>query len=542
MTAPVSAPALVGPITQITAQADDSLHKWNGVCDYVITSTGARVTSFQHSYIETFNPAYGGNPGDGENSCRIKRCPPGADPEVAANWAVVADLDKLRSGGNACSDTNVTVLSSWRGQSNVLFCNYTAVSPVLSGESAMYAWNRYSISTDDGATWSAPADLSDLIGFPQPGKYVVDGGYYELCASRPLITSDGTIVMTTYNRTTTNWLDWDFQARCYRSTDDGYTWSGPISIMPYIYGYRFDEPYTVELADGSLLCTSRVTEDTHATPYANTVMTIWASKSADDGVTWSAPLRVLGPGAQTPAGGYPTKWGLGNRPCVTVINGVAIMVMRSMYSTDGVTLARASGDCFAASVDGLEWTEWYDVRTGALYNFSVYQNASFHGRFQPAPSGSNLEVLFSQYETDPYIYQPNWVQVYRNVFSGMAPIGVAGLGNTVSSGYGDATAQPAVTAGITIDPASNAWEQVDTQITVRVLADNPDPVQATILSGAGGLVRFRGTDAALFEIRETPSDPWTATLDVAAGETPVYLRVNPVAPGTTLEAQIGIPS
>lgn len=117
--------------------------------------------------------------------------------------------------------------------------------------------------------------------------------------------------------------------------------------------------------------------------------------------------------------------------------------------------------------------------------------------------------------------------------------GVTGYGNTVSSGYGDAELYvPAAT--LTIDPASGAWEQIDTQIIVRVTADAPATVTAVVTSTDGGLVRYRGADADLFEVSLDGED-WNSTADVPAGETTVHLRVIPEAAGTTLSAEIGVP-
>lgn len=119
-----------------------------------------------------------------------------------------------------------------------------------------------------------------------------------------------------------------------------------------------------------------------------------------------------------------------------------------------------------------------------------------------------------------------------------------GYGTNVSAGYGTATLY--VTAGtLTIDPASTAWEQVDTAIIVRTTARGeypaPSTVEATVVSAAGGLVRFRGTDASRFAV-SLDGVTWGSTLDVAAGETPIYLRVTPTVPGATLSAEIGVPT
>lgn len=117
---------------------------------------------------------------------------------------------------------------------------------------------------------------------------------------------------------------------------------------------------------------------------------------------------------------------------------------------------------------------------------------------------------------------------------------VEGYGESISSGYGAATAYTPPSASFTIDPASTAWEQIDTSIIVRVTSD-PSTVTATVGSTEGGLVRFRGTNASLFAV-SLDGSTWLPHLDVAAGETTVYLRVTPAEPDTTLSAEIGAPN
>lgn len=121
----------------------------------------------------------------------------------------------------------------------------------------------------------------------------------------------------------------------------------------------------------------------------------------------------------------------------------------------------------------------------------------------------------------------------------------AGYGNNASTGYGDATAYTPPTAAITVDPASTAWEQVDTTITVRTTSA-ASVVDATVTSGAGGLLRFQGTDAEHFRA-SLDGITWTSTLAVPAGTTAIKLRVTPTTYGSpdvvppTLTAQVGIP-
>lgn len=115
----------------------------------------------------------------------------------------------------------------------------------------------------------------------------------------------------------------------------------------------------------------------------------------------------------------------------------------------------------------------------------------------------------------------------------------AGYGNTVSAGYGTATLY--VPAGaLTIDPASTAWEQVDTAVIVRTTA-LPSTVTATVVSPSGGLLRFRGTDAGRFAV-SLDGTTWVSQADIPAGASTIHLRVTPAVAGSTLSADIGIPS
>lgn len=113
-----------------------------------------------------------------------------------------------------------------------------------------------------------------------------------------------------------------------------------------------------------------------------------------------------------------------------------------------------------------------------------------------------------------------------------------GYGNTVSAGYGSATAE-AAQGSILVLPSSSAWEQVDTSIFVRTV-NEPSTVTATVSGTAGGLLRFRGTDADLFSA-SLDGATWAPHVDIPAGTSTVHLRVTPEAPGTTLSAEIGVP-
>ena len=170
--------------------------------------------------------------------------------------------------------------------------------------------------------------------------------------------------------------------------------------------------------------------------------------------------------------------------------------------------------------------------------------------------GPSANVFASPYNIGTPGVTPDAAIVYADEVSGQTQASVSrleltrgsdvvlhyatGYGNTVSAGYGDATAYAPPPGSLTIDAASTAWEQIDTSIIVRVTADGPASVPAVVTSSQGGLVRYRGADADLFEI-SLDGATWASSADVPVGETDVFLRVTPEAPATTMTAEIGVP-
>lgn len=86
--------------------------------------------------------------------------------------------------------------------------------------------------------------------------------------------------------------------------------------------------------------------------------------------------------------------------------------------------------------------------------------------------------------------------------------------------------------------ADAEWQQVGSAITVVAPLGTRTVTQATTV-GPGGLVRFRGTDAASFEV-SSDGVSWSHVLTVAAGAVPIYLGVTPAHAGT-LTAEVGVP-
>lgn len=482
----LTAPTIVGSRTQITTAAEDTLHPYNYSIGYIYTATGARVAAFQHTYAETASPTYGGSGGDGHNSVRVKRLAPGADPTVFANWVVKADLDNAVSGGSGPGDVNLAY-GTWYGTPNTLVLTWTEVAPVLSGDAAQLALNRYSISTDDANTWSAPADLSDLVGWPQPGHYTTPDGYYELCAAPPLFLDNGDTLIVTYKRTTTGDLyDYEFVDQVYRLPSGSSTWSGPTTIFPHVAGRGYDEPFLIQLPPdhptnpNRVICVARTYENLHgaAGSPSTFVLTYWANYSDDRGATWNTPRRVMGPGSSQPTPSGVTYWGVGNSPRMTVTAEGLVIILSRMHIWNGSGY-QAVGPGYCVSADGLNWADtWLDARTGSAFDFtSANRDPSMHGQFRsigPANTTNNLDLIYANYLAWPSAP----VQAYYQLFTG-ASAGVARPQVTFTGVKGAGRAPGAYGAQATSGGGSPSFSY----------AKGP---RATTSTTGGGLVLFNG--------------------------------------------------
>ena len=95
------------------------------------------------------------------------------------------------------------------------------------------------------------------------------------------------------------------------------------------------------------------------------------------------------------------------------------------------------------------------------------------------------------------------------------------------------------TSGLTLDPDAY-WQQSGTALTVHAAVGRRREVTGVVTSSTGGLCSFRGTDASDFEVSLDGID-WAASVEVPAGDTPVWLSAQPDASGP-VSAEIGIPA
>ena len=131
-----------------------------------------------------------------------------------------------------------------------------------------------SLSSDEGATWSAP-------------KLIMDApGYFVLNNDRVIQTKSGRLIVPLGFHRSAGAADdrssWDSRAIAiwYYSDDEGATWKESSNwwAIPVVSTSGLQEPGVVELADGSIYSWFRTDQGSQ-----------YESLSKDNGVTWSAP-------------------------------------------------------------------------------------------------------------------------------------------------------------------------------------------------------------------------------------------------------------
>lgn len=134
---------------------------------------------------------------------------------------------------------------------------------------------KYIVSHDNGMTWEAPVDITDMIygaGCEDKTRKTWHSMFFSSGAA--LQTSKGTLMVVAPVRTTSNTTHSLFQAQIIRSDDHGKTWT--CNAVPALYDA--DESKIVELNDGTLLVKSRNQNKGN----------VYYATSTDDGKTWSA--------------------------------------------------------------------------------------------------------------------------------------------------------------------------------------------------------------------------------------------------------------
>mgnify|MGYP000923885152 CR=1 FL=1 len=351
------------------------------------------------------------------------------------------------------------------------------------------------------------------------------------CESPVVVAPDGTWLLAVSGTEVAGnhpWSSWIVE-----SDDEGASWSFKAWVArtsspsgAYVGSLDLEEPFLLHVEDDTYLCAVR-TGEVGWTSSTGIYTHIW--RSTDGCVTWTDLGRL----------NSTHKHFSRMAMCRNPVTGT-IMLHHRLYGTGGSghTTGVGQGAYYWTNDDATTWSTGKlldgdgsipsnpSQPPGYSYGDTVAHDGGFAAIWadEVPISGSGPAIRFAAYSDD-------------------APIYAAGYGNNTSSGYddGDVTVYEPPPASIIVDPASPAWNQIDTQIIVRVTADAPSSVAVTFTSPAGSLVWFRGTDADLFEV-SLDGTTWSSRLDVPAGETDGFVRVTPEAPGTTLTAEIGISS
>lgn len=330
------------------------------------------------------------------------------------------------------------------------------------------------------------------------------------------------LLVATFAREALNQDKWD--GRIARSTDGGATWTDEGLVIGWEFaGYNVVEQQLVLRPDGKLAYYFHTEDNQYGSGTQRGWVTIGTFAGTYGALTWTTPTLV--------ASNSWNKQGACLGPDGDIVLAYApnnqFQVFKQSNSGDGVTFDTAREITASRSIytAGEMYSQW--VSPAAIGDPGVDGNVGIAWGLGTGDLTQNCSVFF---------------QAYTAAGEAVA----TGYGDTVSSGYGEADAY-APTAILTIDPASTAWEQIGTQVTVRTTAD-PSIVEATVTSPGGGLVRFRGADAAYFAV-SLDAVSWASTVEVPDGDTLVHLRVtpSPLVPGvpssvpSSLTAEIGVP-
>lgn len=397
-----------------------------------------------------------------------------------------------------------------------LLTNYASAWPTAK----VACYTRILISTDASATsWTTLATLPPA--FP---ALVAEGVPNDFPECRVVFLPNGDWMIATYSRETHDYIGW-YSAAYFRSTDDGASWThegfvarANTANTNQATAQLCDEPQLLMLQNGEMLCAIRWLDEGRnpdgSDGYRHKLYR--CSNPTDRGnLVWVDEGTISTSMASSRPALFQHSSGMVVHAYRTIFGGI---------SRQGVW--RASND------DAVSWTSERNLDTGGLTSGDSGTGVYSYGGWVELSNGGLLHVYCN--DSIPATAR----EARLSVVSESVP--AAGYGNTVSAGYGDAAAYSPPPATLAVDPASTAWEQIDTSIIVRVTSD-PSTVEATVYSPAGGLVRFRGTDADLFAV-SLDGTTWASAIDVPAGDSTIHLRVTPVTPGTTLTADVGVPA
>lgn len=260
-------------------------------------------------------------------------------------------------------------------------------------------------------------------------------------------------------------------------------------------------------------------------------------------VLWGASMGGLAAATLAANGSIPTLRGV--LLMYPVLSIADMYADNAAYRTEIDTSYSASagqGAVVAASVSCDPYLRTTSLFTGIPFRISASSSDTVVNKAHQATAFatkiSGVATVTAQATSGEHGDASNWVWAdFSGWLSSVFDV-AEGYGNTVSSGYGAATAYHLVR--LVVDPTSTEWSQVDALISVRVSAAETSTVAATVTSTGGGLIRYRGADAGLFEV-SLDGTTWATAVDVPTGTSTVYLRVTPATAGSTLSAEVGVP-
>jgi cysteine-rich repeat protein len=256
-----------------------------------MTPGGIRIAGAQ-----VFAPPVAVTPPDGPSALR-------AGPDIAsagdawiATW-IDSPLPRgpscvvsARSGDLGATWTEPAAVGSCQDGANGFVLLDDRVRVAAAGPRAVVVWSRRTVygarSLDGGATWTATGALvPDEEGHRQRDPHVAtdgNGAWLLVWVSRPVANA------ATGNRIAVS-----------RSTDDGITWGEPVQVHDRgsDEGRFLSKPYVATDGAGRWVV---VWIDEPQPPVPPDASAVFASFSADDGASWSAPARIDGGGAPRP--------------------------------------------------------------------------------------------------------------------------------------------------------------------------------------------------------------------------------------------------
>jgi hypothetical protein len=204
-------------------------------------------------------------------------------------------------------------------------------------------------STDDGATWTAPAALNTNAASDAEED------------SRPQVTTDGqgawvAVWHSLDSLGDTIGADWDILVA--RSTDDGITWTAPAALNTNAASDVEDDnrPQLTTDGEGAWVAVWHSTNSLGGAIGGD--LDILVARSTDDGITWTAPA-ALNTNAASDAG-------YDRRPQVTSDGEGAWVAVWHSWDSLGDTIGTDSDILVARSTDdGVTWTEPAALNTDA---------------------------------------------------------------------------------------------------------------------------------------------------------------------------------